>query len=779
MTENREYFIKAMSQGHSAAWEQKWENAAAYYRQALQEIPQDPTALNSLGLALFEMHAYDEALTYYQQAARSVPEDPLPFEKMGAIFEAQKNTASAVKGYIEAAELYLKTRNVEKSIDNWVKALQLQPNHLLPRSRLAVIYERTGRQIEAVSEYLALASLLQHKNDIARAVETTEIALKLMPDNVEAQQTLAMLKKNQILPLPGKPKKTSGSLRPVESSPQLEAVKSDSQHFDPIEEGRRTALSRLAQILFDESDSPEVVDTERYGLASITRGTGRLRGKQGDKTRTLLHLGQAIDSETQGDHNQSAREIERAIELGLDHPAALYLFSLLTYEKNHQKAVQHLLVSVKHPRYALPSYLLLAKIYQSTGEYSQSLTYYLQALHLADAETIPAGQADELRRLYEPILENPEQLTREESELRKLCESIAVQLLRPDWRHFLQIARQQLTSTGKEGAPVPLAEMLLETDSGHVLEVMNRIKELAAAQKVHAAAAEAYDALETSPTYLPLHIQIAELLVQQGRIQEAVTKFMLAADLYTLRGEAAQAVRLLTRVTQIAPLDLTIQNKLIELLVSQGKTNEAIQQYLEIAGFYYQLAELDLARQAYASALRLAHKSSADPAWNLQILYKIADIDTQRLDWKQATRIFEQIRTLEPEDINARVQLVSLNFRLGQEHTAMTEVDNTIALMENSGKREKAIEFLQLVSQELPDNLDIQKRLADLYIRGGKTPQAVKTLETMTSALLKLGSLQKAAGVLETIISLKPPNTTDYQKILQKIQVALKDAGFS
>ena len=33
-----------MNLGHSAAWDQQWDRAAAYYRQALAEFPDNPTS---------------------------------------------------------------------------------------------------------------------------------------------------------------------------------------------------------------------------------------------------------------------------------------------------------------------------------------------------------------------------------------------------------------------------------------------------------------------------------------------------------------------------------------------------------------------------------------------------------------------------------------------------------------------------------------------------------------------------------------------------------------
>ena len=87
MSGNQERFQQAMNQGHSAAWDQAWDKAAQYYRQALEEFPDQPKALTNLGLALFELQQYDDALKQYQKAARLTPTDPIPLEKVAEILE--------------------------------------------------------------------------------------------------------------------------------------------------------------------------------------------------------------------------------------------------------------------------------------------------------------------------------------------------------------------------------------------------------------------------------------------------------------------------------------------------------------------------------------------------------------------------------------------------------------------------------------------------------------------------------------------------------------------
>ena len=41
---------------------------------------------------------------------------------------------------------------------------------------------------------------------------------------------------------------------------------------------------------------------------------------------------------------------------------------------------------------------------------------------------------------------------------------------------------------------------------------------------------------------------------------------------------------------------------------------------------------------------------------------RMADIDMQRLDWRQALRIYEQLRTLEPDDPSVRKSLIELEY---------------------------------------------------------------------------------------------------------------------
>ena len=709
-----------------------------------------------------------KALAVYQHAAAVTPTDPVPPEKIARLFERQGRLKEAVSASIQAADLYLKGRDADKAIENWMHVLALQPDNLAVRTRLAMVYERLGRRKEAVGEYLAAASLLQHSGDLAKAMQLAEYSLQLLPGSPEAQQALTMLRTNQPLPRPTRPKGGTGpvrmaGVRQLEAPPETEVIT-----LDPIAETRQRALVRLAALLFDQAEESEAQlnQAPRRGLNSLTHARPGETSGEVDRSRILLHLGQAIDSQTQGDDAQAAEELERTLELGLKDAAAYFDLGLLLAGRVPSKALSYLQDAVRHPDYALASHLLMAGIHKASDNLLEAGTSYLQALRLADMTTVSEEQAEDLSQLYDPIIES-QRMYNDPEKQKDLCDSVESQLVRADYRQYLKLAREQVPAQTPGSMPIPLAEVLLDTHSTHVVESLAYIRQLAAQGKVTSAMEEAYHALQFAPTYLPLHILIGELLLQEGRIREVVDKYMLVAGLYSLRGETSQATRLLTRLIQIAPMDLPVRHRLIELLTAQGRVEEAILETMSLADIHTQMAEMEMARQTYASALKLASQLHPNRTWTIKILKLMADIDLQRLDLRQAMQVFEQIRTLEQEDLDARRQLVGINYRLNQDQNALTEADSYVALVEGAGKRALAIDFLKMLIEEHPTRLEFRKRLSDVYIRNRQVAEAVEQLDAIADAFIAAGNRGAAISIVQSIIALNPVNVAEYHEVLE------------
>jgi tetratricopeptide (TPR) repeat protein len=761
-------FQKAMNEGHSAAWDQEWDKAVHSYRRALQEFPDHPKALNNLGLALFQVGQFEEALQTYQYVTKLTPEDPLPPEKVAQLSERLGDLKMAADAAMRAADLYLNQRDVEKAIENWVRVTTLNPDHAAAHSRLAFVHEKLGHPQQAVTEYLAIASIFQRAGNSEKMQEMVEKALQVLPGSPEATQAQSLLQTGQLLPKPVRGKGGTGPIRMAQVK-QLKSPKQAASGLDPLMEARQKALSQLAETLFEYSDENPAASQERRGMAALMRGTGQLAMQNAEQTKVVLHLGLAIDALTRNQDTQAAEELERALEAGFSHPSLYFLLGLLRSKGERiESAQRHLQHAVKHIDYNLASRLLQGQLLTRKGQTREASLEYLEALRLADALSVPADQSDEIRQMYEPLIES-QQNQSDEDACRRLCENINGLLMRVDWRDQMHKTREQMPKQ-ESGSIMPIADVLMQAQSSQVLDSINHVHQLARLGYLRPAMSEAFDAVQHAPTYLPLHTLIGDLLIQEGRQPEAIAKFSVVARAYSVRGEVAQATKILRRVIQLAPMDLAARSHLIDQLVARGMVDDAITEYLELAGIHYRLAELDLARKTYTTALRVVQQSNADRAWNVHILQRMADIDMQRLNWKQALRVFEQIRTLRPDDESVRKNLVELSLRLGQEQQATTELEGFASYLESKHQTDKLIKFIEDLVAEHEDQPTLRITLADRLYRAGRATEAVSQLDLVGEALLTAGKKKEALAVIQRIIQMNPPNVGDYRQLLMQVQ---------
>ena len=740
-TRNETAYREAMNLGHSAAWDQDWDAAAKHYFRAVEASPDSFQALSSVGLALFNMQTYDQALKFYMRAAQVSPNDPLPIEKVAEIYERTGKIEDAVKRSMQAAELYLNLRDPDKAIQNWTRVTSLKPEHLPAHSRLAMVHEKMGNKNRSITEYLAVASLLQQKVKLKEALQTVQHAVKIDPQSSEATEALKALESNRTLPLPLRQPGGTDALRmaAVREMEKLPAGPNGAAEEgpDPITEARQKALTVLAGLLFETGDEKETANGHLGGgLGSGVSGSLAASSSQ-DRSKMTKHLGQAVDLQTHGERDQAIEQLKRAIDAGLEHPAAHFNIGLLMNMAGREKNAQrHLQLAISHLDFGLAARLLIGEYQRKLGNLNEAAEEYLEGLKIADTSLVAEESADELRQLYEPLIEAHAQ-EEDEGKLEKLCDNVEDLLLRPNWRRHLMDAREQLPGASGSLTPMPLAEMISQANSGEVVEALARINNLAREGYLRTAMEEAFTVLDLAPTYLPLHISMGDLLMRQDRLQEAIDKFTMVANAYSARGEANRSTDLFRRIVEVSPMDLAARTRLIDQLVSRGQVDDALTEYLNLADVYYRLAELDMARTTYQTSLRMAQESRISDQWQVQIMHHMADIDVQRLDWRQALVVYEQVRTLAPDDELARTNLIDLNVRLGNDGKALAELDNFSSYLVSNAREAHAVAYMAKLVGENPNYVFARGRLAERYQQSGQVDKAVEQWDQVGEMLLE------------------------------------------
>lgn len=765
-------FKQSMSEGHSAAWDGTWERAAMYYRQALAEIHDDPKALTSLGLALFELGKYEEALEIYLKAVSVSAGDPLPLEKSAQIYELLEKYEKASEASLLAAENYINKRDIDKAIENLLRTIRIDPENKIAHSRLALIYERLGRKQQSVVEYLALASLMQQEDEMEKAEQAVNRALQILPTSVEALRALSLLREMKSLPKPTR-SQIPAKLQRQPRLEQLESPKDSDLQFleiDPVTEADKKAKGFLAGIVFEIDSENSDQQANSRGLQNIVSGASDgLFQTQADQNQIYRHLNQAIILQTQGQVRDALVELNETLIAGLDTPAVYFEMGVLYIKvEDIENALLSLAKAVNHADYALGTRLLMGQSLVKMGRLDKAAIEYLEALRIADACVVEPRDAVKLKQSYEPIIE-AEARTTDSDAKEQLCENIENLLMQSDWRYRLTQARQELPVLIEGGPPRPIGEILTESSSSEVVELIATIHKLARDGHFRSAMEEAFYAMRFAPTYLPLHIYMGELLLQQELLPGALDKFTVVAQTYGARGESLLAIELFYRIIRLAPMVLSTRYLLIEQLKKSGQSGEAVEEYLKLARVHYNLADLNRSRNTYTEALHYAQKSRVDNTLRIRILHHMADIDVQSFDWRQALKVYEQIRILQPNDRKAMSRLVELNFRLGHEARAISEMDQFLSHFINNGKVEEAISFLNGLIQENPKQKHIQKRMIELYLQEGRKSDAIEFLDAMGENLMLEGDRAGAIEVVGMILALDPPNADDYSDILEKI----------
>jgi tetratricopeptide (TPR) repeat protein len=262
---------------------------------------------------------------------------------------------------------------------------------------------------------------------------------------------------------------------------------------------------------------------------------------------------------------------------------------------------------------------------------------------------------------------------------------------------------------------------------------------------------------------------VADMLWESGRQEESVAKYLIIADTYQVRGDSRHAMTIYQRILRLMPMDVQTRSKLIDLLISHGEMDKAIEQHMALADTYYQLADMDKARETYQATMNYVPRASNSKRWAQQILHKVGDIDMQRIDWRRAIQDYEQIKAIVPDDEKARLLLIELHFKTGDSARAIKELDELLMSYTSSGKGRQVVPTLEEQTRNHPNEMGMRMRLARAYHGSGMTAQAIEQLDALGDLQLQAGLSKEAAATIRGIIALNPPNVAEYQQVLAQI----------
>src|SRR5215469_10201446 len=115
---------------------------------------------------------------------------------------------------------------------------------------------------------------------------------------------------------------------------------------------------------------------------------------------------------------------------------------------------------------------------------------------------------------------------------------------------------------------------LPEPQRAQVTAAVRDIENYVAHGLLTAAIEECLRVMELAPQYLDVHLMLGEIYVRQGKIEQAIAKYAVLIDIYLANNRIDDAISTYRRILQLEPNNLTYRVKLLELLKTQGRTED-------------------------------------------------------------------------------------------------------------------------------------------------------------------------------------------------------------
>ncbi|HZP17581.1 MAG TPA: tetratricopeptide repeat protein, partial [Terriglobales bacterium] len=193
---------KVLSAAEKCVQQGKLQNAISEYEKILKHDPKDLTVMNTVGDLHARLGENDKAAQWFKNVGDAYASQGFTVKAIAMYKKLSKLKAStecvlrlaelytqqglfndARAQYLQVAEEFLKSGQLDQAVRIFEKTLEMDPENVAMRTRLAEVYVRIGKKKEAWQILTAAAESLRTKGQLAAADEVLQRMLKLDPGN--------------------------------------------------------------------------------------------------------------------------------------------------------------------------------------------------------------------------------------------------------------------------------------------------------------------------------------------------------------------------------------------------------------------------------------------------------------------------------------------------------------------------------------------------------------------------------------------------------------------
>ncbi len=193
---------KALSSAEKYVQQGKLQNAIAEYEKILKADPRDLTVLNTIGDLYARIGDNARAIQYFKQVGDAYAADGFTVKaiavykkisklqpsldgtlKLAELFTQQGLFNDARAPYLQVAEEFLRSGELDKAIRIFQKTLEMDPENVAMKLRLAEVYLRLGKKADASKIYGEASQTLRENGQLDAADEVLQKMQAIDPSN--------------------------------------------------------------------------------------------------------------------------------------------------------------------------------------------------------------------------------------------------------------------------------------------------------------------------------------------------------------------------------------------------------------------------------------------------------------------------------------------------------------------------------------------------------------------------------------------------------------------
>ena len=285
-------------------------------------------------------------------------------------------------------------------------------------------------------------------------------------------------------------------------------------------------------------------------------------------------------------------------------------------------------------------------------------------------------------------------------------------------------------------------------------------------------------ALELKPRHIGARETLIESMLAQRELKEAVNEYERLYEIHEEDNEWDAALRTVQAIIDLAPSQPEPRGKLIRLYRKMHREEAMIDQLRRLTELYVNANDLDSAirclrelmnerpddTQARIRYIDL-YSQIGDESGLAEDYLQLARISARKGSLVEATRAYEKMIALLPDEPESREEFVQFLFEQGQISRAVEETRLLADILEATRRDQQAIRMLDRALNYAPQELELRQRLAAVYMRTNRRGMAMETFRTLARHYEQTENELQLIEVIEKIVQIDGMNVEFRQRL--------------